>query len=323
MNLGLSKIATVKASSLPKRLRHRDFTPSVAVPDLLTWFEVIGYTVLLSPDMPSRNFAECNSDSEIFLRVDDSGRDSCSNYLASFSLFVRNRLRNALKRINPKIPPEAIETVISEVTRTDSDLQENNLCFHKLLTQGINVKYQVNDQIVHDKVWLIDSANILSNDWLVIHPLTIVESRYSYTINVVVFINGLPLAVIMWIDSKDKKATLMEAYQQLQVYKQKIPTLFSYNAFLVIACGKQARVGTLTSDWKEFQPWHTIDGEDFPIAGETELEILIQGIFDKRRLLELVKHFIKFESTGASINKKLLRHPFCTIRNPKSCDRMI
>ena len=296
MNLALSRIAIVKATSLPKRLRHRDFTSSVALPDLFTWFDVIGYTVLLSSDMPDKDCTEC------------------SNEFASFSLFV-NRLRNALKRINPQIPHEAIETVISKVTRTDSDVLENNRCFHKLLSLGIDVKYRVNNHIVYDKVWLIDSANLLSNDWLVIHPSTIVSDRDSHSLNIVVLINGLPLAVIVWIHPRNKKATLMSAYQQLQIYKQKMPTLFSYNAFLVIACGKQARVGTLTSNWKEFQPWHTIDGEDFPQPGETELEILIQGIFDKRRFLELVKHFTKFEEIGTSINKKLLRHPFCTIKN--------
>ncbi|MDF5713461.1 MAG: type I restriction endonuclease [Rhizonema sp. NSF051] len=316
MNLALPRIATVKASSLPKRLRHRDFTPSATLPDLLTWFDVIGYTILSSSDMPSRNSTECIRDSEIVLRVDDSARESCSNEFISFSLFV-NCLRNALKRINPTIPPLAIETVISKVTRTDSDVLENNRCFHKLLSFGVDVKYHVKDQIVHDKVWLIDSANLLSNDWLVIHPSTAVSDSDSHSLNAVVFINGLPLAVLVWIHPSNKKATLIKAYQQLQIYKQKIPTLFSYNAFLVIGCGKQARVGTLTSDWKEFKPWRTIDGEDFPQPGETELEILIQGIFDKRRFLELLKHFIKFEETETSINKKLLRHPFCTIKNAK------
>ena len=93
MNLALPRIVTVKASSLPRRLRHRDFTPSVALPDLLTWFDVIGYTVLSSSDMPSRDCTECSSDNEIILRVDDSAPKSCSNEFASFSLLV-NRPRN-------------------------------------------------------------------------------------------------------------------------------------------------------------------------------------------------------------------------------------
>jgi len=255
---------------------------------------VIGYTVLLEVDVPSRVRAHSNTDSGQFI--------------------LKHRLCSALKRINPKITSDITNTVISQVTfQENSNLLENNLHFHKLLTQGIDVEYQVNDKIIQDKVWLIDADNLLLNDWLVIHPFVLVEDEDSYHLDVVVFINGLPLAVIVWIHPKDNTARLLEAYHRLQTYKQKIPTLFSYNAFLIIACGTRAEVGTLTSNWKEFLPWRTIDGEDFPLPGETELDILIQGLFDKRRFLELVKYFIFFENTEVGIDKKLLRYPFCTI----------
>ncbi|MBW4624481.1 MAG: hypothetical protein KME49_02930 [Brasilonema octagenarum HA4186-MV1] len=305
MNSALSTIATIKASRLTTRLRRRfDIKPSRTAPDLLTLFEVIGYTVLLESDINIGRY-----------KAQLSGNDQ---------VVLWTRLSNALKQINPKVPCEVIETVISGLISTySSDLLENNRRFHKLLTEGVDVVYHNGDQIVHDKVWFIDLSNLLSNDWLVIHGFNIVEECDIHYLNTIVFINGLPLAVIAYTDFQDKKATLQGAYQQLQSYKQQIPTLFFHNALLIIACRNQARVGTLTSGWKEFLPWCSIDGEDFPHQGETELEVLIQGIFDKRRFLELVKHFIVFEKNGASLSKKLLRYPFCTTQNPKSRSRMI
>lgn len=181
-------------------------------------------------------------------------------------------------------------------TTTDSNLLKNNRRFHKLLTDGIEVEYLLNEQIVHDKVWLIDSDNLLNNDWLVIHPFTVVEGSHAHCPDVVFFINGLPLAVIVSVQSTEK-ATLKTGFERIWTYIKQIPKLFSCNTLLVISCGNRARVGTLTSDWQEFLPWHTIDGEDFPAKGATELEVLIQGIFDKRRIREFIQHFIVFEDT--------------------------
>ncbi|BAY24202.1 type I site-specific deoxyribonuclease chain R [Calothrix sp. NIES-2100] len=303
MNLAQRRIATVRASSLARKLRHRlHLTPLIVEPSILTWFEVIGYTVLLQSDIGcARHPVQRHTDREVILS---------------------NRLLNACQRINPTIPLPAIAETICQLTGKNNCLTvENNRRFHKLLTDGIDITYHRDGQIVNDQLWLIDPSNLQNNDWLVIHPFTVVEGNYTCSPDVVVFINGLPLAVIVWTHPKNEKALLKEAYQRFQIYKQQIPTLFAYNAFVVIACGNRARVGTLTSDWQDFLPWRTIDGEDFPSQGETELEVLIQGIFDKRRFLELVKHFIVFEDNKANISKNLLRHPFCTRQQSKSHSR--
>ncbi|GAX45170.1 type I site-specific deoxyribonuclease chain R [Tolypothrix sp. NIES-4075] len=285
--------ATV-TSSIPRKLRRRfDFKQSVAAPSLLTWFEVIGYTVLLEQDIASLKY-----------RI---GRTSYTEVI------LRDRLYSALKRINPTLPDEAISAAISQITITDCNLLENNRSFHKFLTDGIEVEYLFNEQIVSDKVWLIDSDNLLNNDWLVIHPFTVVEGSHAHCPDVVVFINGLPLAVIVSIHASDEQATFKAGYERLQTYIQQIPKLFYYNTLVAITCGNRARVGTLTSDLQEFLPWRTIDGEDFPDSEATELEVLIQGVFDKRRFLHLLQHFIVFEDTEVGINKKILCRPFCTI----------
>ncbi|MEH2455922.1 type I restriction endonuclease [Nostoc sp.] len=288
---------------MTRKLRRRfDVTQSVITPSLLTWFEVIGYTVLLEPD--------------IALGKHEIGRSSYNDVV------LYQRLHSALQKINPTKPDEAIAAAIHQVTCTESsDLLENNLRFHKLLTNGVEVEYLYNEQIFDDKVWLIDTSNLLNNDWLAIHPLTVIEENYAHYPDVVVFINGLPLAVIVSIHPSHEQVTFKEGYQRIQTYIEQIPKLFSYNIFLVITYGNRARVGTLTSDWQEFLPWRTIDGEDFPAKGAAELEVLIQGIFDKRRFLEQVLHLIVFEENGTSISKKLLRRPFCTIQYPKKSSR--
>ncbi|MBD2775206.1 type I restriction endonuclease [Iningainema tapete] len=307
MNRALLRIATVNATSFPTKLRRRfNSSPSIAVPDFLTWFEVIGYTVLLESDIASRHKIECSYD-DVVLRKEDE-----------WSLFVRHRLRSALQRINPQIPHQVIDTVICTCCTSHPDLPKSNYHFHQLLTEGVDVTYYDGEQTVHDKVWLIDSSNLLNNDWLVIHPFSVTSPSHAHPITTVVLINGLPLAVIVQTHPRHVQALRNEAYQSLQKYIQQQQALFSYNALAIACCGNRAKVGTLTSNWQEFLPWRSIDGEDFSISGTTELEVLIQGIFDKRRFLELIKDFIKFEDTGTSISKKLLRHPFCTIKNPKN-----
>lgn len=298
MNPGLPTRASVKSSGISQTLDyHFDLTTSVPVSPLITWFEVIGYTVLLdSPTVSRQHQIEHSNKTEVVLPV---------------------RLCSALQRINPRLSSEAIAQAIRKVTSLESlNLLSNNRHFHKLLTTGVDVTYQFNGQTVQENVSLVDQSNLLNNDWLVINPFPVLKGTCTHSLDVVVFVNGLPLAVMVWIDPQDENATLKAAYQRLQTYLQKIPQLFIYNAFLIIACGNRARVGTLTSDWQEFLPWRTIDGEDFPCAGETQLEVLIQGIFDKRRFLELVKSFIVFEENTDFISKKFLRYPFCTTMYP-------
>ncbi|MCC5639085.1 hypothetical protein LC593_25290 [Nostoc sp. CHAB 5844] len=284
----------VKASSLAKKFRPDwNLTPSVAVDSLLTWFEVIGYTVELEADIASgRHNTERNNETEVILS---------------------DRLRHALLRINHTISSQALKEVVRQLTAIPhTNLIENNLHFHKLLTQGIDITYSINNQKIIDKVRLIDSSNLLNNDWLVIHPFTIIVDNHTHQLDAVIFINGLPLAVL-WNLPRYEIVTFKQAQECLQKSIQNIPTLFFYNTFLVITYGNRAGIGTLTCNSKEFLPWYSIDGEDFPHPQETEIDVLIQGIFDKRRFLELIQHFIVFEQRGISHYKKLLRYPFCTV----------
>ncbi|BBD60895.1 type I site-specific deoxyribonuclease, HsdR family protein [Nostoc sp. HK-01] len=283
-----------QATNLAKKHHlYRNFNPSIAVDSWLTWFEVIGYTVELEADIAAgRHPTERNNETEVILG---------------------DRLRHALLRINPHISSAALQSTIRQLTALPKqNLLENNLYLHKLLTQGIDITYIINNQIISEKVWLIDAANLLNNDWLVVHPFTIVANHQTHQLDAVIFINGLPLAILY--NQKASAINILKNNQDtLHKYIQNIPKLFFYNVFLVVTSGNRANLGTLTCKSTEFLPWYTIDGEDFTHPQETEIDVLIQGIFDKRRFLEIIKHSIVFEEDGVSYSKKLLRYHFCTV----------
>ncbi|MEH2117245.1 type I restriction endonuclease subunit R [Nostoc sp.] len=217
-----------------------------------------------------------------------------------------NRLYSSLITINPQIPAGAIEEAIRKLTRSETpSLFENNRRFHKFLTDGVDVEYQTSERIVYDQVKIIDFINPNKNDWLVVNQFNVIENKQERRPDVVVFINGLPLAVIELKNPATENATIQSAFNQLQTYKQDIPSLFTYNEILVVSDGTEARAGTLTSDWERFMPWRTIDGKNIAPKKTAELEVLIKGIFEKHCFLDLLKHFIVFEVDGSNITKKM------------------
>ena len=178
-------------------------------------------------------------------------------------IVLLRRLQDALRRINPGMPDEVIEDAIRQVTRTDSpDLVVNNRAFHRMLTDGVDVSWRDDGRERHGKVWLIqrDPAKIDQNEFLVVNQFTVIEDHKNRRPDVVVFVNGLPLAIIELKNPAEEKATIRHAFNQLQTYKMDIPGAFVFNEMLVISDGFAAKAGTLTSGWDRFQPWRTIDG---------------------------------------------------------------
>ena len=233
------------------------------------------------------------------------------------------RLRDALARINPDVPLEAIEEAIRKVTRPESpSLVVNNRAFHRLLTDGVDVSWREDGQERHGKVWLIerDPARMDYNEFLVVKQFTVIEAKRNRRPDVVVFVNGLPLAVIELKNPAEEKRTVYEAYKQLQTYKAEIPSLFVYNELLVISDGFEARAGTITSGWDRFMPWRTIDGPALAPSGTVQLEVLIKGIFEKARLLDYVVHFVTFEDDGKEIAKKAAAyHQYWAVNRAVEC----
>ncbi len=253
----------------------------------LNWLAELGYTVLHGPDIaPDTPDAERASYNEVILT---------------------RRLRQSVARLNPEIPAEAQEEAIRKVLNPDSHtLVQNNRAFHQMLVDGIEVEYRQLDGTTRgDRVRLIDFDIPENNDWLAVNQFTVVETSERRP-DIVLFINGLPLAVIELKNPTDEKTTVLTAFRQIQTYKQEIPALFTYNEAIVISDGLEARIGSLTADTEWFLPWRTIEGEDEAPSTELELEVLVKGAFEKQRFLSYLKHFIVFEETdGGTVAKKI------------------
>lgn len=214
------------------------------------------------------------------------------------------RLLDAAKRINNKIPMQAIEEAIKKLTQNElPQLTAENRRIHKLLIEGVDIEYENKEGIVSGKVNLIDFENIENNDWLVVNQYVVINGERNRRPDVVVFINGLPVAVIELKAPGSDSGTMIGAFNQLQTYKNQTPALFKTNSLLIISDGLTARIGSLTSDFERFVPWRTVDGKEIAKKGLPELSTLIDGVFEKRRLLDFIKDFIVFSDTGEELVK--------------------
>ncbi|MDK2892992.1 type I restriction endonuclease [Methanohalophilus sp.] len=178
------------------------------------------------------------------------------------------RLREAIDALNPNIPESARDEALKKVLREESqDLVHSNRAFHRMLVNGVDIEYQgVDGETVYDKIWLFDFDEPENNDFLAVNQFTVIEDRNERRPDVILFVNGLPLVVIELkrpdnANEFEDNETIDNAFNQLQTYKKEIPSLFRYNAFLVISDGQDARAGSLTASSEWFVPWKTIEGE--------------------------------------------------------------
>lgn len=248
--------------------------------------EDLGYTVLYGPDI-----AEGDSKERDYNEV-----------------VLQQRLRNAIDKINTEIPEDAKEEAFKIALRASTiTLFENNQAFHRMLTEGIDVKFGIGDgKTKTDKVWLIDYLNTENNEFLAVNQFTVVENYINKRPDIVLFVNGLPLVVIELKNAIDENADTKAAYNQLQTYKQLIPSLFTYNAFLIVSDGWFAKGGTLSSDYSRFMEWKTSDGINIiDTQTQPEMEPMIKGLLNKKTLLDVIRHFIVYEKTKEKTIKKM------------------
>ena len=217
------------------------------------------------------------------------------------------RLKAAIDRINTHLTAEAREDALRKVLRSESpSLTVSNRRFHDFLANGVDVETRRKDgRIAGDKAWLVDFEHPENNDWMVVNQFAVIENGHSRRPDMVVFLNGLPIAIFELKNPADEEATIWTAYQQLQTYQAEVPSLFHTNELLVISDGTEARLGCLTSNRERFMPWRTIEGKEIAPKGTLELETLIRGVFDKARLLDLLRNFIVFEDDGGTVSKKV------------------
>jgi type I restriction enzyme, R subunit len=259
------------------------FAESVVEDAALEWLAELRYAVVHGPDIALGEAA--------VERTDPGFRD----------VILEHRLRTALQRLNPALPADALEDAFRKITRLDApSLPERNRAAHRMLVNGVTVEYRRSDgSIAGDQARLVDFADPANNDWLAVNQFTVAEGHHTRRPDVVLFVNGLPLAVIELKNSADESATIWTAFQQLQTYQAQIPNLFATNAVLVASDGTQARVGAVGAGTEWFKPWRTITGQEDAPATMPELQVVLQGVFDKRRFLDLIRYFIVFEDDGS------------------------
>ena len=215
------------------------------------------------------------------------------------------RLQNAVKRINKSIPADAQAEAIKEIQRIASpELLANNEAFHRLLTEGIPVSKRIDGDDRGDRVWLIDFKNPYNNDFVVANQFTVVENNPATggtgahkRPDVILFVNGIPLVVIELKNAADENATIHSAFKQIETYKSIIPTLFTYNGFVVISDGLEAKAGSISAGFSRFMAWKSADGKAEASHLVSQLETLILGMFNKETLIDLIRHFIVFEKS--------------------------
>lgn len=222
---------------------------------------------------------------------------------------LKNRLQEAISKLNPTIPYEAQEEALRKVLRSDSpELFQNNYQFHKYLTEGVDVEYRKGNRIAGDKVWLIDYKNPSNNEFLVINQFTVIEGNTNKRPDVILFVNGLPLVVIELKNAADENADVNAAFNQLQTYKHTIPSLFQYNALLIASDGWDALYGSLTSPKQFFVPWKSIDGQFVADENIPQMEVMAKGMLNKEVLPDLIRHFTIFHQNKEKITKIVPRY---------------
>ena len=246
----------------------------------LGWFQESGYTVISGPDIGPGSNALRETHAEV--------------------LFP-STVREALARLNPDIPTEALNDAMRKLLRPEgSTLEARNRAFHHMATNGVTVEYcDGNGTIRGAQARVFDFDDPANNDWMAVNQFTVTENNRRRRPDIVVFVNGLPLAVIELKSPADEEATIWSAWQQLQTYKAEIPSLFIFNAVLAVSDGVEARVGTLTAGREWFKRWRTISGEELAPTFYSELQVLVEGAFEKRRFLALMRDFTVFEDEGS------------------------
>lgn len=219
---------------------------------------------------------------------------------------LTTRLRDAIDKLNPSLTQDAKEDALKKVLRTDSpNLLINNETFHKYLIDGVDVEIRTDSGIRGEKVYIVDFENPENNEFLAINQFTVIEGNQNKRPDIILFVNGLPLVVIELKNAVDENATIKSAYNQIQTYKQAIPSLFTYNELLIISDGWDAQSGTLTSGFGRFMPWKTKDGKTEASHLDMGMQVMFNGMLNKQTLLDLIRQFIVFEKSDSKTLKKV------------------
>ena len=264
----------------------------------LDWLSALGWKVAHGPDIaPGMPNAERTDYGQVALE---------------------RRVQDSLAELNPSLPASALDDAFRKLTRSEgATLEARNRTFHRMLVDGVTVEHRADDGAIRGaQVQVIDFDNPAHNDYLAVNQFTVTENRNNRRPDIVLFVNGLPLGVIELKNPADEDATIWTAWQQFQTYKADLPTLFSMNEALMVSDGTEARIGTLTSGREWFKPWRTITGEGSADPHLTELQVMLEGVFEPSRFLSMVRDFIVFDDDGSSslVKKMAGYHQFHAVK---------
>jgi len=263
------------------------FNESIIEEAALEYLRDLGYTTefgpIIAPDGPSPE------------------RDSFQQ------VYLYDRIREAGVRLNPS-HHDLVDEAVKRLERAESQNPVvENLRVWKLLVEGVPVEYR--DAAGHvrtEPVRLIDFDDPSNNDWLAVNQFTIIE-RKNRRPDVLVFVNGIPLGLLELKKTGDEDATMRGAWNQVQTYRSDIPSVFTPNAITVISDGLTAAMSAFSGGFEHFAPWKTIDGREV-VSNRPALEVLIRGVFDQSRFLDIVRNFTVFSDEPEGMVKRVAKY---------------
>lgn len=240
-------------------------------------FQHLGYTHVYGPDVDNRDFY-----SPLYLDI----------------------LEDSIYRINPNVPKSAIQEALFKIKNFDNgELLQQNKIFMDYLQNGITVKYLEDGEQHSTIVYLIDYKNVDNNSFIVANQWTYIENSEKRP-DVLLFINGLPLVLFEFKSPSREETDSSQAYRQIRNYMKEIPSMFIYNAICVMSDLLISKAGTITSDETRYMEWKTKDG-NYENNQYAQFDTFIEGIFQKERLLDILKNFICFNNDGPNTFKIL------------------
>ena len=247
------------------------------------------------------------------------GPDLIPNERADYgSVILETRLRDAICRLNPELPADAWDDAFNKLTRpAGSNLVARNREFHRMLVNGVTVEFRVDGGSIRGaQARVIDFDDVSANDFLAVNQVTVTENQNTRRADIVLFVNGLPLGVIELKNPADPDADIWDAWNQLQTYKDELPTLFAMNELLMISDGAHARVGTLTAGREWFKPWRTTTGDSLAETSTPELQVMLEGVCSPDRLAALLRDYVVFEDDGGGspVKKMAGYHQFHAVQ---------
>lgn len=214
-----------------------------------------------------------------------------------YSPFYEEELENMLHNINKRLSYVAIQEAINKLKNIENgSLVQKNIVFMDYLQNGITVNYYDKGEEKSDIVYLVDYKNIDNNSFVIANQWTFIENSEKRP-DVVLFLNGIPI-VLMELKSPSREETdISDAYRQLRNYMKEIPSMFVYNAICVMSDQLSSRAGTITSGIDRFMEWKTVDGNK-ENTQHAQFDTFFQGMFQKERLLDIIKNFVCFSNDG-------------------------